>query len=545
MKIALAQINTTVGDFEGNLRRILEALKNAGKKGADLTVFPEMTLTGYPPKDLLDRPDFISANLRALGDLCGKVRGSACLVGYVDRREEADGKPLANAAALISDRKILDVQYKRLLPTYDVFDEGRYFEPGRESPVFVFRGTCLGVSICEDIWNDRAYWGRAPYPVDPVGEQARAGAELLINISASPYSRGKERIRRDLLQRQALRYQAPLVYVNLVGGNDDLVFDGQSLILNSGGKVLRQLRAFAEDLQVVEVGRLKPIALPKASEEQLVLEALILGLQDYMRKCGFTKAVVGLSGGIDSALTAWIAARALGPKNVLGISLPSEFSSPGSLKDAAALAKALGIGYRVYSIAPLYEQYRRTLGYDQAGKIDVALQNIQARIRGNILMAISNREGHLLLSTGNKSELSVGYCTLYGDMAGGFALLSDVPKTLVYRLAHLANRIVPAIPRATFTKPPSAELAPNQKDQDDLPPYEVLDAILERYIEGRQNPEQIVAAGYPRKTVVEVLRRLDANEYKRQQAAPGIRITNKAFGYGWRMPITNRYRVKL
>ncbi|MFO1462285.1 MAG: NAD+ synthase [bacterium] len=545
MKIALAQINTTVGDFEGNLRRILEALKNAGKKGADLTVFPEMTLTGYPPKDLLDRPDFISANLRALGELCAKVRDSACLVGYVDRREEADGKPLANAAALISDRKILDVQYKRLLPTYDVFDEGRYFEPGRESPVFVFRGTCLGVSICEDIWNDRAYWGRAPYPVDPVGEQARAGAELLINISASPYSRGKERIRRDLLQRQALRYQAPLVYVNLVGGNDDLVFDGQSLVLSAGGKVLRQLRAFAEDLQVVEVGRLKPIALPKASEEQLVLEALILGLKDYMRKCGFTKAVVGLSGGIDSALTAWIAARALGPKNVLGISLPSEFSSPGSLKDAAALAKALRIGYRVYSIAPLYEQYRRTLGYDQGGKVDVALQNIQARIRGNILMAISNREGHLLLSTGNKSELSVGYCTLYGDMAGGFALLSDVPKTLVYRLAHLANRIVPAIPRATFTKPPSAELAPNQKDQDDLPPYEVLDAILERYIEGRQNPEQIVAAGYPRKTVVEVLRRLDANEYKRQQAAPGIRITSKAFGYGWRMPITNRYRVKL
>ncbi len=545
MKIALAQINTTIGDFEGNLRRVLEALRAAEAKGAELAVFPEMTLTGYPPKDLLERPDFVEANLRALKDLTQKARGPACLVGFVDRRDAPQGKPLANAAALIADRKILAVKHKILLPTYDVFDEGRYFEPGHESPVFGFGDRRLGVSICEDIWNDRAYWGRSQYPVDPVLEQARAGAELLINISASPYSRGKEKLRRDLLRRQALRYRVPLVYVNLVGGNDDLVFDGQSLVLSAEGKVLKQLKAFAEDLQVVDVARLKPIPIPKHSEEALVLDALVLGLRDYMRKCGFQKAVIGLSGGIDSALTAWIAVRALGAKNLLGVSLPSEFSSQGSLNDARSLAKALKIEYRVYPIAPLYERFKGTLKFDGRGKVDTALQNIQARIRGNILMALSNREGRLLLSTGNKSELSVGYCTLYGDMAGGFAVISDVPKMLVYRLARLANRIQPAISRATFTKPPSAELAPGQKDQDDLPPYEILDGILERYIERRMSPEAIVADGFSKKTVADVLRRLDANEYKRQQAAPGIRVTGKAFGYGWRMPISSRYRVKL
>ncbi|MCE9624255.1 MAG: NAD+ synthase [Deltaproteobacteria bacterium] len=545
MKIALAQINTTIGDFEGNLKRVLEALKRSSARGADLVVFPELTLTGYPPKDLLDRPDFVEANLRALRDLTRRVSSPACLVGFVDRRNSAQGKPLANAAALISKKKVLGIKHKMLLPTYDVFDEGRYFEPGIESPVFFFSGEALGVSICEDIWNDSTFWGRTAYPIDPVLQQARAGAKLLVNISASPYSRGKETVRRALLQRQALRYRVPLVYVNLVGGNDDLVFDGQSLVLNEAGKVLRQLKAFEEDLQVVDLDGLRPIRLPKLSEESLVLDALVLGLRDYMRKCGFSKAVVGLSGGIDSALTAWVAVRALGAKNVLGVSLPSEFSSPGSLADAKSLAAALKIEYRVYPIAPLYDQYRKTLGYEGKGKVDVALQNIQARIRGNVLMAISNREGYLLLSTGNKSELSVGYCTLYGDMAGGFALLSDVPKMLVYRLSRLANRIFPAIPRATFTKPPSAELAPDQKDQDDLPPYEVLDAILEGYIERRLSPEQIVAEGFSKKVVSDVLRRLDANEYKRQQAAPGIRVTSKAFGYGWRMPITNRYRVKL
>ncbi|HKY62609.1 MAG TPA: NAD+ synthase [bacterium] len=545
MKVALAQINTTVGDFEGNLKKVLEGMRRAKAKGADLAVFPELTLCGYPPKDLLDRPDFIEANFRALRDATRQVNEVAAILGFVDHRDSPRGKSLANAAALISRRRILGVKHKTLLPTYDVFDEGRYFQPGAESPVFSYHDLQIGISICEDIWNDRAYWVRDLYTVDPVMEQAQAGAELLINISASPYSRGKETTRRQLLQRQTLRYRVPLVYVNLVGGNDDLVFDGQSLVLNEEGKLVRQLKAFREDLEVVDLNRLKPIAVPRQVEEELVLEALIVGLQDYLRKCGFRKVVVGLSGGIDSALTAWIAARALGPKNVLGVSLPSPFSSPGSIRDAAALVKALKIEHRTYPIGDLYGQYRETLRYDGSKRVDTALQNIQARIRGNILMAISNREGHLLLSTGNKSELSVGYCTLYGDMAGGFALLSDVPKTLVYRLARLANKIQPAIPRSSLTKPPSAELAPNQKDQDDLPPYETLDGILERYIERRMLPEEIVADGFDKKTVEEVLRRLDANEYKRQQAAPGIRVTGKAFGYGWRMPISNHYRVKL
>jgi NAD+ synthetase len=545
MRIALAQINTTVGDFEGNLARVLEALRRAERQKADLAVFPELTLTGYPPKDLLERPDFIQANLRALRRLVSQVGKTACIVGFVDDRSKLAGKPLANAAALIHQNKIVGIKHKMLLPTYDVFDEGRYFEPGRSSPVFHLKGRKLGVSICEDIWNDRSYWGSNAYPVDPVLEQARAGAEVLINISCSPYSRGKQKVRQQLLQRQTLRYQAPLIYVNLVGANDDLVFDGQSVVLNAKGQVLKQLKGFVEDFQVVEIDRLRPIRLPVISEDRQVLEALHLGLKDYLRKCGFSKAVIGLSGGIDSALTAWIAARALGAKNVLGVSLPSPFSSPGSLRDAKALANALRIEHRVYPIGPLYEQYKTTLQYREKKKVDVTLQNLQARIRGTLLMAISNREGHMLLSTGNKSELSVGYCTLYGDMAGGFALLSDVPKTLVYRLSRLANKILPAIPRSTLTKPPSAELAPGQKDQDDLPPYEILDAILEGYIERHLSPEAIVAEGFPKRTVADVLRRLDANEYKRQQAAPGIRITSKAFGYGWRVPIANKYRVKL
>lgn len=545
MKIALAQINTTVGDFEGNLSRILEYLRRAERLKADLVVFPELTLTGYPPKDLLDRPDFISANLRCLRSLVSQVGATACVVGFVDDRASLAGKSLANAAALIHRKKIVGIKHKMLLPTYDVFDEGRYFEPGRESPIFRLQGRKLGVSICEDIWNDPTYWGSKAYAVDPVWEQARAGAEILINISCSPYSRGKQKVRQQLLQRQTLRYQAPLVYVNLVGGNDDLVFDGQSVVLNAKGQLVRQLKAFEEDLQVVDVeAGLRPIRVSSIAEDRQVLEALVLGLKDYMKKCGFSKAVMGLSGGIDSALTAWIAVRALGAQNVLGVSLPSPFSSAGSLRDAQSLAQALRIEYRVIPIGPLYELYKTSLGYPKKGKVDVSLQNLQARIRGTLLMAISNREGHLLLSTGNKSELSVGYCTLYGDMAGGFALLSDVPKTLVYRLARLANQIQKAIPRASLTKAPSAELAPGQKDQDDLPSYEILDGILERYMERRLAPEAIVKEGFAKRVVADVLRRLDANEYKRQQAAPGIRITRKAFGYGWRVPIANRYRVK-
>jgi NAD+ synthase (glutamine-hydrolysing) len=545
MKIALAQVNTTIGDFEGNLEIILDYVRRAGKLGADLVVFPEMTLTGYPPKDLLDRPDFVEAAEQALKKLTQQIRQPACIVGFLGKRISSTGKPLTNAAALIHQQTILGVKHKMLLPTYDVFDEGRYFEPGKSSPVFEFCGRKIGVSICEDIWNDPTYWGGTPYPLDPVLEQAEAGAEILINISASPYSRGKGKIRYELMRRQVLRYRAPLIYVNLVGGNDDLVFDGASQVIDAQGRLALRLKAFEEDLRVVDMDRLRSIRLPKIKEEEWVLDALVMGLKDYMKKCNFNKAVIGLSGGIDSSLTAWIACAALGSKNVLGVSMPSPYSSKGSLTDAKKLAQSLGMEYRVYPITDLYDSYKQVLDYDEGKKVDVTLQNIQARIRGNILMALSNRESRLLLSTGNKSEMSVGYCTLYGDMAGGLAIISDVPKTLVYQLAKLANRRKPAIPRSVFSKAPSAELAPHQKDQDDLPSYEILDGILERYIERRMDPNAIVAEGFERKVVMDVLRRLDANEYKRGQAPPGIRITTKAFGYGWRFPITSRYRVSL
>lgn len=545
MKIALAQINTTVGDFEGNLRIILEYVRRAGQRNADLVVFPEMALTGYPPKDLLDRPDFIEANLRCLKDLTRKISYPGAVVGFVDRREAPFGKPLANAAALIQNRMIAGIKHKHLLPTYDVFDEGRYFEPGTLSPIFVYRNEKIGLSICEDIWTDTSYWGQRLYRVDPIQEQAEEGADLLINISASPFSRGRVPVRTRILGKQAKKYGMPVVYVNLVGGNDDLVFDGCSLVFDSKGRVVKKLASFQEDLSVIDTRRLRPIEVPKELEDERVLDALILGLRDYMAKCGFRRAVIGLSGGIDSALTAWIASQAIGSKNVLGVSMPSPFSSPGSVQDARSLAKNLKIEFRILKIAELYEEFKKTLGFTKDKKVDVTLQNIQARIRGNLLMALSNREGRLLLSTGNKSEMSVGYCTLYGDMAGGFSVLVDVPKTLVYRLAKIANRRKKAIPLSSIRKPPSAELAPGQRDQDDLPPYEILDDILEAYVEEQLSPSEIVARGHSKPVVSRVLQMLDNNEYKRMQAPPGIRITTKAFGYGRRVPISSRYRVKL
>lgn len=545
MKIALAQIDTTVGDFKGNLDTILDYLRRAAKQKAQLAVFPELTLTGYPPKDLLERPDFLAAQDKAFRELARRVGETACIVGFVDRAPRGAGKPLANAAALLHRGRVLGIKHKGLLPTYDVFDEERYFEPGGTAPVFDFRGERLGISVCEDIWHDADYWGNVPYPQDPVLAQVKAGANLLINISASPFSRRKQNLRGELLRRQARKYKAPLVYVNLVGGNDDLVFDGGSMVVDARGRVAVQLPHFREELRIVDTRRLRPSRPPALKDEAMVLDALILGLRDYARKCGFTRAALGLSGGIDSALTAWIAAAALGPRNVLGVSMPSPYSSPGSLVDAKKLAERLGIEYRVHPIGDVFAEYKKNLGFLRDKTVDKTLQNIQARIRGNILMAISNREGPLVLSTGNKSEMSVGYGTLYGDMAGGLALISDIPKTLVYRLSREANRRKNAIPKSCFTKPPSAELAPGQTDQDDLPSYEVLDGVLERYIEGRMDPKEIVAQGFDKKIVEDILRRLDANEYKRGQLPPGIRVTARAFGYGWRFPISSRYRVKL
>jgi NAD+ synthase (glutamine-hydrolysing) len=545
MKIALAQINTTVGDFEGNLRRILEEYRRARQRNADLVIFPELTTTGYPPKDLLDRPDFVEANLKILEKLTAQIRGPACVVGFVEKRSDSTGRPLSNAAALIADGKIVGIKRKRLLPTYDVFDEGRYFEPGKDSPVFIVAGRRIGISICEDIWTDPGYWGRSFYSVDPIAEQAAAGAEILINISASPYAMGRGKVREDILAPQAKRYGCPVIYLNLVGGNDDLIFDGSSLVLDGKGRVVERLASFTEETRVVDVTKLRPLKPQKVQEESLVLDGLVMGLKDYLRKCGFSRAVLGLSGGIDSALTAWIACRALGADKVLGVAMPSPYSSKGSLRDAEKLAKSLKMEFRVLPITGLYEQFNQTLAWPKQKKVDVARQNLQARIRGNLLMALSNKEGRILLTTGNKSELSVGYCTLYGDMAGGFSVLMDVPKTLVYRLARTANKKKQAIPEAVFRKPPSAELAPDQSDQDDLPPYEILDAILKAYIEERKSPAQIVAAGFKKSVVEDVLRRLDQNEYKRMQAPPGIRITSKAFGYGRRVPISSKYRVKL
>jgi len=543
MKIALSQINTQIGHFSENLEKILQDLENAKKKKADLIVFPELTLTGYPPKDLLEKPSFVDRNLSALRQIAKKARGIACIVGFVDVNPEKIGKPLFNAAAFLREGKVERIFHKRLLPAYDVFDESRYFEPGLANPVFRYKGRNIGLSICEDIWNDESILGRKLYAANPIEELIQEGADLFINISASPYSMGKRSTREKLLSKVAQAARAPLIYVNLVGGNDDLIFDGSSLVFDAEGEICHRLKSFEEDFQVIDLDQLKPEPFYQVHEMEKVRKALVLGIKDYMQKSGFKKALLGLSGGIDSCLVATLAAEACGAKNVLGVSMPSPYSSQSSVSDAKALAKNLGIHYRSIPIEDIYKAYPSTLDWDaKPRKVDVALQNIQARIRGNLLMALSNREGYLLISTGNKSEMAVGYCTLYGDMAGGLAVISDLPKTLVYQLSRYLNKKHRAIPESVFRKAPSAELAPNQKDQDDLPPYETLDEILKLYIEDNKSPTQIVKLGYAKKIVQDVVQRVDRNEYKRQQAPPGLRVTSKAFGYGRRIPLTNGFK---
>lgn len=543
MKIAIAQINTQVGHFSGNLEKILQSLENAKKKKADLIIFPELSLTGYPPRDLLEKPSFIEKNLEIINLLTKKSRGIACIVGFVEPNLEKTGKALHNAAAFLKGGKIERIVRKRLLPTYDVFDESRYFEPGTESLIIQYQGKNIGLSICEDIWNDESILGRKLYAMNPIDDLARKGADLFINISASPYSMGKRSIREKLLSKVADFHKTPLIYANLVGGNDDLIFDGSSLVFNSQGDICTRLKSFEEDFQIVDTENLKSEAFHQVHEMEKVRKALVLGVRDYMAKSGFKKGVLGLSGGIDSALVATLAAEACGAKNVLGVAMPSRYSSQSSLSDAKALAKNLGIHYRCIPIDEIYKTYPQTLAWDiKPRKVDVALQNIQARIRGNILMALSNRDGYLLLSTGNKSEMAVGYCTLYGDMAGGLAAISDLPKTLVYQLSRYLNKKHRAIPESVFRKAPSAELAPNQKDEDDLPPYEILDEILRLYIEENQSQNKIIKLGFSKKVVQDVIRRVDRNEYKRQQAPPGLRITSKAFGYGRQIPITNAFK---
>lgn len=543
MKIAIAQINTQIGHFSANVEKILHEIENAKKKKADLIVFPELTLTGYPPKDLLDKPSFIEKNIQALQQVAKKARGIACIVGFVEPNQEEMGKALFNAAAFLKEGKIQKIVRKRLLPTYDVFDESRYFQAGDESSVFEYKGRRIGLSICEDIWNDESILGRKLYNFNPIEDLAAQGADLLINISASPYSMGKRSLREKLLSKVAQACASPLLYVNLVGGNDDLIFDGSSLVYDAEGRICTRLKSFEEDFQVVDIKTLKPEPFHQVHEMEKVRKALVLGIHDYMQKSGFKKALLGLSGGIDSCLVATLAAEACGAKNVLGVSMPSPYSSQSSMSDAKALAKNLGIQYRSIPIHDVYKTYPEALDWDlKKRKVDVSLQNIQARIRGNILMALSNREAYLLLSTGNKSETAVGYCTLYGDMAGGLAVISDLPKTLVYQLSRYLNKKHRAIPESVFRKAPSAELAPNQKDQDDLPPYEILDEILKLYVEENKSASEIVKRGYSKKMVHDIILRVDRNEYKRQQASPGLRITSKAFGNGRRIPLTSGFK---
>jgi len=557
MRIAIAQLDYTIGAFEANLGKMRRAVEEARRENADLVLFSELATTGYPPQDLLDRPDFIAENLRQVQRVATlSAGGPAVVTGYVAPNPGKVGKPLYNAAALCSGGRIVGRYRKCLLPTYDVFDEARYFEPGADADPLELDGLRLGITICEDAWNDPDFWPRRLYKRDPVGELVGKGAQLLLNLSASPFSVGRGRLRQEMLSAEAAKHGRWFVVANQVGGNDELVFDGSSLVIDPTGKVVARAHQFAEDLLVHEIpdgvlrsrscadgtpGILRPVADGPVEE---AWKALVLGLADYTGKCGFRKVVLGLSGGIDSALTAVVAAEALGPENVLGVAMPTRYSSESSLSDAEALVRSLGIEYRIIPIDPVFQSYLDTLGPVFEGlEPDVTEENIQARVRGNILMALSNKYGRLLLTTGNKSELAVGYCTLYGDMSGGLAVISDVPKTMVYEMARWLNREREVIPENVIVKPPSAELRPGQTDQDALPPYEVLDRILEAYVEQNRPVPEIVASGIDRETVREVVRLIDRNEYKRRQAAPGIRITSKAFGVGRRFPIAADYRA--
>jgi NAD+ synthetase len=543
MRIALAQINTTVGDLAGNEAKIMEGARRARAEKADVVLFPELTTTGYPPRDLLLKKDFIAKNLAVLHRLATASGETAMLVGFVGENKNRPGRDVTNEAALLHCGKIAATRVKTLLPTYDVFDEDRYFEPARENLPVTIAGAVCGVTICEDIWNDEDFWPQRRYRANPIANLLSAGAECLCNISASPWSVGKEKLRYDMLASLALKSRRPVALCNLVGGNDELLFDGNSLIFDAAGQLIARAKSFEEDFVVADTETGRPVSKPGAADEENVHDALVLGLRDYFHKCGFKSAVLGLSGGIDSAVVACLAVAALGPKHVHGISLPSQFSSQGSLDDARLLAERLGIRYDVIPIQPPFESVRRQLQPLFAGcPEDTTEENIQARLRGVILMALSNKFGSLLLTTGNKSELAVGYCTLYGDMCGGLAVISDVPKTMVYRLANWINRAREIIPQASLTKAPSAELRPNQTDQDSLPPYEILDAILDQYVVQGRSLAEIVRLGFAEETVKKVIHLIDVNEYKRRQAAPGLKVTTKAFGVGRRFPIAQRYR---
>lgn len=541
MKIGIAQLNSIVGDLSGNAESIVLAYNELVSKGADIVITPELSLTGYPPRDLVFKSTFVPKNLEALDNIMARVGPVPLMVGYVDFNTEDAGKPFENAVAVLQDGEKIDKIIKCLLPTYDVFDEARYFQPSKEVKPLMLSGLSVGVTICEDIWSED-FLPSNLYVKDPAGSLADKGIDVLLNLSASPFHSEKPKERHSMLSFLARRIGIPVIYCNAIGGNDQLVFDGNSAGYSSEGEVIIQCPGFCESLEIVDtedVGR--PYQVSDRLEE--LYKALVLGLRDYIRKCGFKKVVIGLSGGIDSALTAVLAAKALGAENVLGVTMPSEFSSSGSVDDSIRLATNLGIAFEKITIGKSFESLKNDLSsIFRETEEDITEENMQARLRGLLLMSISNKMGCLLLTTGNKSELAVGYCTIYGDMCGGLAVISDLPKMTVYELSRWINREGEIIPQNTIDKPPSAELRTDQKDQDTLPEYELLDQILEMYVDDALSVSDIINKGYDEETVNWISRRVDLNEWKRGQAAPGLRVTSKAFGIGRRIPIAQNFR---
>lgn len=548
MKIAVAQINPVIGDFSHNCRRIIHFSEMAKERNCDLVVFSELVIPGYPPRDLLEMTDFIQSNLDALQYVMERIKGIGVVCGFVDKNPADQGNPLFNAAVLFEDGRMRHKVCKRLLPTYDVFDERRYFEPGAESRVFAYKGQRIGLTVCEDVWNDEDIFQKRIYPVDPVALLVQGGADLIINLSASVYHAGKSDFRAHMLGSIAAKYGVSLIYANQVGGNDSVLFDGASMAFDACGTKIAQAADFEEDLVTVDVNipgcrEIHPVSESRTAS---VFKALVTGTRDYVNKCGFSKTVVGLSGGIDSALTLVIAKMALGKENVSAVFMPSPYTSGDNYEDTAELCRRLDINLTTIPIDAIFKEFTAVLSPGFTGDDPgITEQNIQARIRGTLLMALSNMNGSLVLSTGNKSELAVGYCTLYGDMNGGLAVISDVPKTLVYDLARYVNAQNPVIPERILEKAPSAELKPEQTDQDDLPPYDILDTILKASIEDLKTFDEIVQMGFDPVLVRDILSRIDRNEYKRNQAAPGLKVTSKAFGYGRRYPLAKRLkRVK-
>ena len=559
MKIAIAQLNPTIGDITHNAQQIIAATQEAARQNVRLLLTPELSLCGYPPRDLLLYPRFIDSMQEQLEEIAFHIpKDIAILVGTVTKNSQAHSqgqKPLYNSIALLETGEVKHIFHKRLLPTYDVFDEDRYFQPGNKSNSFNLspnrrgeRELKIGVTICEDLWNDETFWGKRNYEINPIADLAESGIDIIVNLSASPYSVGKHQLREKMLSHAATRYNIPILYANQVGANDDLIFDGNSVVYDSKGKIVAHAKSFDSDLVIIEFDQLISTSSegnklnPICDDNEEIFSALVLGVRDYARKCGFTKALLGLSGGIDSSLVAAIASEALGCDNVLGVLMPSPYSSDHSITDAVALVNNLGIKSHKLPISTAMEAYDTMLEPLFAGtEFGVAEENIQSRIRGNILMAIANKFGYLLLSTGNKSEMAVGYCTLYGDMNGGLAVIADVPKTRVFDLCRWLNREQEIIPVNVINKPPSAELKPGQKDQDSLPPYEILDDILERIVCQHQSEAEVVASGFDGEVVKKVMKLLARAEFKRRQAPPGLKITDRAFGTGWRMPIASKW----